>query len=278
MKKEYKLYRHNDKRKIKRRGHKRMFVLVSSTFLICVFGTTLVKALERHNNKEVVINGDNYTVTEIKTAAKATNNSIEITNPDTKEEMVLEEVLEPILEEDVTPEQVPEVVEVIEKEIIPEIHVEENNDYFDLTTIGIDTSFKAYMDYRTITNTTSMQYQLQQEAYTDEYGFRRIGNDYMVALGTRFAKSCGERFQITLDSGVTFTVVVGDIKQDIHTDATNTYRSVSNGKGNVVEFIIDKEVMPGAVLSLGTISSLGFEGNVSYISRLGLEQTNDLSF
>ena len=41
----------------------------------------------------------------------------------------------------------------------------------------VNTDFKTYMDYRAITNTDSVQYALQQEAYTDSQGIRRIDGD-----------------------------------------------------------------------------------------------------
>ena len=74
------------------------------------------------------------------------------------------------------------------------------------------------MDYRCITDTSSVQYEMQQQAYTDGRGFRKIGDDYCVALGTGFTSGCGERFIIYLDSGYSFSAVVADVKADMHTD------------------------------------------------------------
>ena len=36
------------------------------------------------------------------------------------------------------------------------------------------------------------QYDLQQKAYTDEYGFRKIDDYYMIAVGQYFDVSLGE--------------------------------------------------------------------------------------
>ena len=41
----------------------------------------------------------------------------------------------------------------------------------------VNTEFKTYMDYRTITDTSSAQYDLQQHAYTDSQGIRRVDGD-----------------------------------------------------------------------------------------------------
>ena len=46
-----------------------------------------------------------------------------------------------------------------------------------------ETWFKAYMDYRTITNTDSVQYAMEQNAWTDDRGLRRMADDYLVAMG-----------------------------------------------------------------------------------------------
>ena len=47
-----------------------------------------------------------------------------------------------------------------------------------------ESGVKRWMDYRAITDPTTRQWAIQQEAYTDEYGFRRYGGAYCVAVGT----------------------------------------------------------------------------------------------
>ena len=74
-----------------------------------------------------------------------------------------------------------------------------------------ETWFKAYMDYCTITDTDSVQYAMEQNAWTDDRGLRRMADDYLVAMGTGWLESgCGERFAVTLENGSEFTVRVGD--------------------------------------------------------------------
>jgi hypothetical protein len=137
---------------------------------------------------------------------------------------------------------------------------------------SVDTQFKAYMDYRTITDKKSPQWRLRELAYTDDYGFRRIVNDYVVALGTYYSKEVGERFRITLDTGVSFTVITGDIKDPAHTDEKNMYTPIKSGKnaaGCVVEFIVDTEKLDDNAERLGTISYFNiFEGNIKSIEKL----------
>lgn len=130
----------------------------------------------------------------------------------------------------------------------------------------IATDFKTYMDYRAITDTDSVQYALQQEAYTDSLGIRRIDGDVCVALGTAYAEGCGERFEITLDSGNTFTAIVGDIKADCHTDPSNRYVELWEGHGDMVEFIVETEKLDDTVRIMGSVGEYEkYSGSVTSI-------------
>lgn len=160
---------------------------------------------------------------------------------------------------EILPEPEPEEIESKEDFILVE---------YELPPDHIDTSFKAYMDYRCITDTNSMQYELQQMAYTDERGFRRIGDDYLVALGTYYTDQCGDRFLITLDSGVEFSIMIGDIKDDRHTDTSNRYLPMSDSQGNVVEFIVNTDNMESYALQLGDVSILGLEGQIVSVEKI----------
>lgn len=134
-----------------------------------------------------------------------------------------------------------------------------------------DTSFKSYMDYRAITNTNSPQYKLQEEAYTDSDGLRIYGSMgyYMIALGSYYTDTVGDKFRITLDNGETFLAVVGDLKADCHTDGTNRYYPMQNGMKNVVEFIVDTSELDKTAKKMGDISSIKkFEGKVSKIEKI----------
>ena len=130
----------------------------------------------------------------------------------------------------------------------------------------VNTEFKTYMDYRTITDTSSAQYDLQQHAYTDSQGIRRVDGDVCVALGTAYADSCGERFEITLDSGNSFTAVVGDIKADCHTDPSNRYVELWEGHGDMVEFIVETEKLDDTVRIMGSVGEYEkYSGSVTSI-------------
>ena len=131
-----------------------------------------------------------------------------------------------------------------------------------------NTSFKSYMDYRKITNHDSEQWALQTKCWTDKDGLRRKGDYYVVALGSYYADHIGDRFIITLDTGVEIPVIVGDFKADRHTDQTNRYTLTEDGRKNILEFVVDTQQLPEMARKMGDISYIsGFRGNVRGIER-----------
>ena len=137
-----------------------------------------------------------------------------------------------------------------------------------------NTSFKTYMNYKTITDTTSAQYELQQEAYTDDNGLRKIESYYVVAMGSYYAKNIGDKFLIYLDTGEKIKVIIGDFKADEHTDETNKYTNVYDSNGdyiskNVIEFIVDMSTLDETTKNWGDVSAIDkFKGNISAIYKL----------
>ena len=128
--------------------------------------------------------------------------------------------------------------------------------------------FKAQESYRALKNPGTRQWQLQQEAWTDEAGFRRWGSDghYMVAMGSYYVPSCGEILRITLDSGKTFTAVAGDQKANQHTDSKNQY---CKQNGSLVEFIVDLDRISKESRRRGDMSfSSGMRGKIVRVERL----------
>lgn len=132
---------------------------------------------------------------------------------------------------------------------------------------NVNTSFKSYMCYRTITCVNSNQYILQQKAHTDKDGIRRIGNDVCIALGTRYSSTVGERFLIELDTGKGFTAIIGDIKSDAHTDKKT--HSYIESNGNVVEFIVDDKKISNEIKFTGDVSCIDkYKGQIKAIVRI----------
>lgn len=154
----------------------------------------------------------------------------------------------------------------IEEEIID---VQPNKELYAYNNLNLPEEatgeFKTYMDYRKIKNKTSKQWNLQQLATTNEKGFRMFNGKYLVAVGTYYASEVGKELRITLEDGLTFYAMVGDIKMDIHTDANNQYIPIN---GNIIEFIVDVDKLDPQTRKLGNISNSGFEGNIAMIEEV----------
>ena len=212
--------------------------------MILVFGSFLTAEIKQCENQEIIIENQQTIISEI-SEIKTKNESINNTN-------------EPDLETPVTKTC---LVEIVKQEIQLEIP-------------DCDTSFKAYMDYSCITDDTTMQWELQQKAYTNEYGLRKIGTDYCVAVGSYYSETVGERFKITLDNDNEFTVIISDLKKDEHTDSSNRYSPVYDENGefysaNVLEFIVDTNQLHSMVTTLGTVSYYDeFKGNIVSIEKI----------
>jgi len=124
-------------------------------------------------------------------------------------------------------------------------------------------SVKKYMDYRCLTDHDSEQWKLQEEAYTDYRGFRKIDNDYMIALGSYYVDKIGNRFIIELEDGTGITAIAGDVKSDRHTDSYNMTEN-----GNLLEFIVDEDRLPKQVRLMGDVSFAGLKGKIKSIRRI----------
>jgi len=127
-----------------------------------------------------------------------------------------------------------------------------------------NSGFKSYMSYEAIGNSKSKTSQLQQRAVTGDYGIRTVDGRYCVAVGSYFNAKVGDPIDVTLDTGVVLYCIVGDRKQDAHTDAELHYKAPVNG--NVVEFIVDTDVMPKEARRSGSLHVLpGLEGTVTNV-------------
>ena len=126
-----------------------------------------------------------------------------------------------------------------------------------------NTSMKTYMDYRKITNKSSVQYKLQQrdDVWTDEEGFRRLGDKFMVACGTYYGQA-GTELQIVLENGTVFDAIMGDVKANAHTDSQNRQHAKD---GSVVEFLVSTKDLDSTIRKMGdcSYSSVNnFKGNI----------------
>lgn len=125
-------------------------------------------------------------------------------------------------------------------------------------------SFKSYTDYRCLSR-SSAQWKLQEQAYTDENGLRKIGDAYLVAMGSYYGTTLSTTYQVTLSSGNSFTVMLCDSKADRHTDANN---QVCSSNGSVIEFYVESDKMPSIVRQMGSVGALSqFSGSIVSIEK-----------
>ena len=109
------------------------------------------------------------------------------------------------------------------------------------------------MSYKAITNQLSKQWALQQQATTNENGFRCIDGKPLVAVGTGWGLSVGDSAIVYCDNGNSFEVVIGDIKADIHTLLDNKTTASNNCR---CEFIVDMSSLNSTVKRRGNVSVL----------------------
>ena len=155
-----------------------------------------------------------------------------------------------------------------EEEIVIEPIIEEDTTYILVEMPERSRDFKSYMSYTCLKNW--LQADLQEIATTDEDGFRKLDDRYMIAVGTAVTNEVGTYVTLVLENGTEIKCIVGDIKDDMHTQDNNI---VTKANECVSEFIIDKDVMDDTVLSMGSVS-YAFENWRSKVVSIKVEDKN----
>lgn len=160
--------------------------------------------------------------------------------------------------------------------ILDDAHKQENTvRYYPLNVPDINSSFKAYMDARKITNKASRQYKyISNNAWVDNQGFLRADADkgipqdyYLIALGSYYGTDIGTKYRITTDIGKVFYGVLADCKSDVHTNSTNQYTTV--GTPNIVEFLVNTDRLNRRVKYHGSANAYEpLQGNIVKIERI----------
>lgn len=117
-------------------------------------------------------------------------------------------------------------------------------------------TFKSYMSYKRITETTSKQYALQLKSDTNSDGMRTTHDRVQIAIA---GFNVGDMLNIKLSSGNIVNVIVGDIKADtdcLHSD------------GSLVEFIVDVAKMDQNVRNSGNYNDI-YTGSIELIELTG---------
>ena len=125
---------------------------------------------------------------------------------------------------------------------------------------------KSYESYKALTNKKSKQYQLQQVATTGEDGGRMIDGRYLVATGSGISHEIGKCIDVKLANGKVIPCVIGDAKQNCHTNANNTIGL----DGGAIEFIVDQSTIDKEVKKQGNmeLANEGWDSKVVSVEIL----------
>lgn len=191
-------------------------------------------------------------------------------------------------DETVTPQSLNEIEDVVFEQTSKDasnlqeqnIHNDENSIRKEASLPSIPTNIKSFTDYRVYNIEGTPHYRLQNQCCTDQLGLRRFGEDYCVAVGSYYSTDIGDRFEVTLDNGFVFTVIVSDTKADYDTDEQHMYTPCVNyngeKSGNLLEFIVDIESISKEMYAYGSVDYHSqFKGNIVNMFYLGRDQSGD---
>lgn len=111
-------------------------------------------------------------------------------------------------------------------------------------------SRKPWMDYRAVTDTTSVQYELLSRAYHADNGLLYVDGYLCVALGSQFGE-VGDVFTFVMDTGETIEVIKADAKQDCH-----TIEGWTGVDGHLIEMIVDTDYLDDEAMVMGDCDCL----------------------
>lgn len=128
------------------------------------------------------------------------------------------------------------------------------------------TGFKSFEPYHIMPTSSPNYNMITSLGYVDENGLWKIGEYYCVAMGSYYSNRLGNVFEVELDSGKVFKVIIVDHKSDLHTDYTHRYTLVNNC---VTEFVVDYNALNPIIKQMGSIGALDeFSGVYVKITKL----------
>ncbi len=128
--------------------------------------------------------------------------------------------------------------------------------------------FKSYMSYKAITKTDSPQYFLQEMCVTDNDGFRRCADRYVIAVGHGVGGQVGDCVDLVVANGQIIYCVIGDYKANKYTDKSN----LTGVNGCCSEFIVDSKLLRRDIKNRGNIGCgyYGWDSPVLFIRRYNI--------
>lgn len=149
-----------------------------------------------------------------------------------------------------------------EEEKVEEV-VEEVKDVKRTNYACSSSSVKTYMNYKAITNKSSIQWKyITNHMIVGDDGYLRDEDGNIgVALGSHFG-SIGSKYEVVLDTGITFNVVKIEAKADRHVNNGCQHKT----DGSVIEFVIDSSKMKKS--SNGYVWSGNFNNNPDFKGKI----------
>lgn len=168
------------------------------------------------------------------------------------------------------------LIAIISLIMFPSITIKADEFEFNFESPECSTNMYMMMDYHSITDTTTNQWEFQQSDNLNintatglQYYFQDDVYYYVVALGSMFGTEIGSAYEVTLDNGTKFNVIMGDCKSGVYYghSCTNFDKEYCI---NMIEFFVDFDYVPEKVANLGTYSGLDyFNGNIISIEYIG---------
>lgn len=119
------------------------------------------------------------------------------------------------------------------------------------------TNRKPWMCYTAVTDTSSKQWELLQQAEADADGLLWIDGHLCVALGSKWGE-VGTRYTFTMSGGRQLPIIKADEKQDAHTAGGEGWTGTD---GHVMELIVDSNQLNSEAMYTGDCNCL-IEGTV----------------
>lgn len=132
---------------------------------------------------------------------------------------------------------------------------------WDIIDFASTSTFKSYMDKKSVTDTSSKQYNLLKNAYTIN-GIYHVDGYICVAMSSYFG-NVGDILQVTLSGGAVLDVIIADVKSNKHINENN--EQVNDG--SVIEFVVDINTMDQTVRKIGNYNYI-YSGAITLIKRL----------
>ena len=147
--------------------------------------------------------------------------------------------------------------------------------YESMNVPSINSSFKTWMDYRLIADNTPQSNWINRWGWMDYEGFMRcdgerdLGIDqdyYLIALGSYYSTSIGDKFRFTTDTGNVFYGAMVEFKDDNDTNSTHQY---CPGNQDIVEFMIHTPSLNSNVKIMGSANVyMPLNGSITKIEKI----------